>query len=638
MKLSEWRLRLNENVESVLNKLRAGADKTSAKFGDMQSKLNNVGNSIGNGFNQLKLKAADLSEGFGGVIDQVPLIGRALEFLRNPIVGIIALFVGLAIAIGSTIGIASEFQVKTAEFSAITGTMGNSLDYVHDKSLRLSMQSGKSANDIIDAYKLVASNVPPSLQTQSALIDEITKNAVTLQKASGGDLSQSVLATTAVMNAFKIEATDTARIVNVLAAGAQKGAAEVPDLIDSLRTTSPVAAQAKISLEELVGTIETLSPIMKGAMADTAIKNIMIDLQTKIKGVDLQGDGLAKTLSSLKPYLSDVTFLTKTFGDENLAAAQYLIANSDSIVEMTGLITGTNTAFEQAAINDGTYAASKEKMRATIDALKVTIGEKFLPILTKITEAITKLFTWIFDHGQDVMNVLEMIFKPFLIVGRAFFEITHKIIRALDALWDALTPDDLNFSAAWNHITGFFKSLVDLVSLIGGNIAEIMNPANWFRRGRVKDSIADLKKAFMDFGKSAGNGFVEGMENSIVSTIPTVAPVLADALSFLPKKAFSLFPAQPLNFFPTTPASPSLINTAGASSGTGAEELKKGLAEVSGGGRTVHNVTITIQKMVDGGIHIHSTTLKEGAVDMKQILEEQLLRTIQGVEETMINE
>ena len=49
---------------------------------------------------------------------------------------------------------------------------------------------------------------------------------------------------------------------------------------------------------------------------------------------------------------------------------------------------------------------------------------------------------------------------------------------------------------------------------------------------------------------------------------------------------------------------------------------------VIGGGRKQTNFYITIQKMNEGGINIHTTNLREGAAETKQIVEEMMLRAV----------
>ena len=179
----------------------------------------------------------------------------------------------------------------------------------------------------------------------------------------------------ATINQFGLEASEAARVVNVLAAGSKYGAAEVADLAQSFRITGATAAAAGLSVEQTAAALEVLSQSnLKGSESGTALRNIILKLQTTL-GMDLSSTGLANALDALRPKLEDVTFLAKTFGAENIAAAQYLITNADAVRQMTDAVTGTNVAQEQAAIRTNTLAEQQKRIQANIDDLKISLFE-----------------------------------------------------------------------------------------------------------------------------------------------------------------------------------------------------------------------------------------------------------------------
>lgn len=60
---------------------------------------------------------------------------------------------------------------------------------------------------------------------------------------------------------------------------------------------------------------------------------------------------------------------------ENIAAAQFLIKNSDAVAEMTAQVTATNVAQEQAAIRTDTVQQMMARCQARIDDLKIGFFE-----------------------------------------------------------------------------------------------------------------------------------------------------------------------------------------------------------------------------------------------------------------------
>lgn len=82
---------------------------------------------------------------------------------------------------------------------------------------------------------------------------------------------------------------------------------------------------------------------------------------------------------------------------------------------------------------------------------------------------------------------------------------------------------------------------------------------------------------------------------------------------------------------PSADGGTSTLGNDGATSAT----VTSGLGSISGGGQTKH-ITVNIQKLVES-INVHSKDVKEGAMDISRIVEEQLIKAIRGYEMAMSN-
>ena len=130
-----------------------------------------------------------------------------------------------------------------------------------------------------------------------------------------------------------------------------------------------------LSVEATAGALEILSQAnLKGHESGTALRNIIIRLNTEL-GVDLGETSLGKALEALQPKLEDAAYLTKVFGVENIAAAQFLIQNARAVDEMTAKVTGTNTVMEQAAVRTDTQMHKYMQIKAVLEDLKITLTE-----------------------------------------------------------------------------------------------------------------------------------------------------------------------------------------------------------------------------------------------------------------------
>jgi hypothetical protein len=61
------------------------------------------------------------------------------------------------------------------------------------------------------------------------------------------------------------------------------------------------------------------------------------------------------------------------------------------------------------------------------------------------------------------------------------------------------------------------------------------------------------------------------------------------------------------------------------------DKLTDGINSISGGGKSVRNVQVTIGKLIES-FNVHSGSVKEGAGEMRDIVQEELIKALQGYE------
>ena len=292
------------------------------------------------------------------------------------------------------------FQQSMADLQAITGIVGKDLQAISQAARETGKQSGLGAKGAVDAFTLLASQIQiDKIGLQGLML--LQKETITLAQAGGLEMADAATAMAATINQFGLEASEANRVINVLAAGSKYGAAEVADLAQSFKVSGATAAAAGLSVEQTAGAIEVLSQMnLKGAEAGTALRNIILKLQTTL-GIDLSNVGFAKALDGLKPKLQDTIYLAKVFGAENIAAAQYLITNAQAVDEMTAAVTGSNVAQEQAAIRTDTVAEKMKQIQARIDDMKISLFE--------MTGGLTGYASALGDTGVMISQMIPLI-------------------------------------------------------------------------------------------------------------------------------------------------------------------------------------------------------------------------------------
>lgn len=306
-----------------------------------------------------------------------------------------------------------------ASLSAITGLTGEKFEVFKTAINNTATELKVSSTEVAEAAEKIASAQPKLLENADAL-SEVTKQAIILNKAIKGDLTETSLALVGVMNQFGASGEEAARIINILAAGSKAGAATVTQINESMVKFGTTAKIQNVSIEESVGLIETLGEkAIFGAEAGTALKNVMLIMssidvlppkalkQLEKYGVDTSivtdtTISFSDRLKELSKIGQDTTAIMQVFGRENATAATVLLNSTDTLDNMTDAVTGTNVANEQMAVNVDTISGKLEEFSAKWENLVTewangkNVGEGVKNVIGFITDNLEEIIGWVF--------------------------------------------------------------------------------------------------------------------------------------------------------------------------------------------------------------------------------------------------
>lgn len=296
-----------------------------------------------------------------------------------------------------------EQQEAAANVKSLTGLDDESIQWLEQQAEELSthmdsagLRIRASAAEIMKAYMLVGSNKPDLLKDKEAL-NAVTVETMRLAEAAKMDLTEAVTAVTTAMNQFGASSDEAARYVNVLAAGSQRGSANVQEQAEAILKTGVAAKTAGLSFEELDGAIEMLGEMgIKGQMAGTYLNAFLMKLATGSRAGKLQTEGLAAVLQDLNDEFQrneqlqagkGMELFSKEFSDRGTRAALVLSQNIGKMQEYTAAVTGVATAYEQAAINSDTNAARMAQMRNEMNLAGQALAKELEPLFLRATSA-----------------------------------------------------------------------------------------------------------------------------------------------------------------------------------------------------------------------------------------------------------
>ena len=309
---------------------------------------------------------------------------------------------GLGALFVSAIRKHKEFTKAVSELSAITGATGKDLKFYAEQAKEIGKTTTLSASQAVTAFKLIASAKPDLLENKEALA-AVTKQAVLLAEATGEDLTTAANTVGSALNQFGAGAEEASRFVNVLAAGSKYGASEVNQMAEALKMSGVVASNAGLSFEETNAALQTLAAgAIKGTMAGTALRGVLLKLTTQANdNFNPAVVGMEKAFVNLKEANLSATEQTKLFGQEGITAAQILIKQSDTLDTLTGKLTGTQTALEQASVATDNLAGDADRLASAWEGLLLSFSQSKNKYIRNTTQALIALLNAVTDLNTE---------------------------------------------------------------------------------------------------------------------------------------------------------------------------------------------------------------------------------------------
>lgn len=415
---------------------------------------------------------------------------------------------GVSLALSALRKNRDDKEESAANLKALTGLDDNSIAWLTRQAeiLSTTMDESKlritqSSKEILEAYMLVGSAKPDLLANKEAL-NAVTIEAMRLSAAAKMDLKEAVDAVTLSMNQYGAAADKAAAYTNVMAAGSKFGSAAVQSITAAVTKAGVSASGANVSIEELVGSIETLAEKgIKDEVAGTGLKMFFLRLQTGAKETNPAIVGLQTALKNLQKL--SVNEVVKRFGAETYTVAKAMIDGADKVKYYTEAVTGTNIAMEQAAINSDTNKAKMAQYKNQIKEAGNVLMEKLNPSLSMLTGWMTKfikaapvLIDFTKEYGSTIawLSLLILTYSARVKIAAAYQAILNTVTTTATIVSGAYTLASVALNDA---LAGDYKALARFATQMAKTnvIAKIVTASTLLYRAAIELLTFRLKGA-----------------------------------------------------------------------------------------------------------------------------------------------
>jgi len=454
-----------------------------------------------------------------------------------------------------------KLNASMQDLSAITGVAGAKLKEIEGYARAAAKTFGGSAAQGVESYKLILSKLSPEIAKVPKALQAMGNSAMTLSKTMGNDVVAATQVLTTAMNQYQVSLDDPIKasqvmseMMNIMAAAAKEGSAELPEIQAALEQAGMAAKMAGVSFAETNAAIQVLDKAgKKGAEGGVAIRNVLATLsegrflpkevleELKAAGVSVdtlanKSLPLAERLTELRKIFNDSALVTKLFGKENSNAALALISGIPLLQQYTEAVQGTKSAEEQAAVVMQSKEEQLARIKAKVDDYKISIFNltgnmlpfteiavsalvpiaQMIPLISALSKGVKAFCFTSIIKGFTSLKIAAITSCKAIGVAIKGIPVFGWIAAALAALATAVVW-------AWNKFEGFRKAVLgvwEVVKLFGvtlyKSVIEIVK--------NLITGLGGLGKAFLKLFKLDFKGAVAEAKTAI-STLSKSTPI-----------------------------------------------------------------------------------------------------------------
>lgn len=425
----------------------AGIDKFSATYDKAFKKLNKAGRNISSVGKKMSLGLS------------LPILGAGLAVVKT----------------------AATFEQGLNKVEALTRASTEDMIKMRQVAQDLGAKTKFSATEAAEGMAFLGM---AGYNTNQILSD--TPKVLTLAAATGAELGRSADILSNIMGAFELEAKDTTKTVDILAAITSSANVDLEMVSETMKMAAPIAKQFGASLKSTAVITGFLGNIgIQGTNAATALKNIFTVLAAppkaaaqwfdhlNVKTKDAVGNprqvaevfgDLGKKLNKL-PKATRLQAIKDIFGKIPIAAAAALSSdlgktNSQflKLAENMKDVTGRAAQMEET-MNKGAVGAFNQA-KAALEAFSIALSDSgLLDLVTKALLKVASVFRTIAEFSKPLLKTI-VVFAGLAVAAGPFLLIVGNLIIVFSAL--------------------FAK-----ISAAGGVIALLSNPIGWVVAGVV---------------------------------------------------------------------------------------------------------------------------------------------------------
>jgi TP901 family phage tail tape measure protein len=355
-----------------------------------------------------------------------------------------------------------DYSEANSKLAAVLGVTKKETDELQKVQKELGASTKFTASQVADAQTELA-----KLGFTQKEIAASTSGVLSLAAAANIELARAAEIAGGSLRGFGLNANQTNRVVDVMAASFSKSALDSEKFAEAMKYVAPIANAAGIDIETTTALIGKLSDSMiSGSMGGTALKNLLSELSNENSDLSKEvgfavknSDDLIRAFDILADKNIDLSKATQLTDERSKAAFLTLVNNSGALKDLTAQLKDSEGAAKQLAETmQDNLAGDLTKMRSAYEGFILSledgnsvlgatsraltqVGTGALDMITKLSQGKGILVALGFDKTEETLKRFEE--QNARAIARVIKE-TEDLIRVQSQLGEfGLSVDDV---------------------------------------------------------------------------------------------------------------------------------------------------------------------------------------------------
>lgn len=378
------------------------------------------------------------------------------------------------------------FEAEMAKVQAVSGATGEEFKALSENAKQLGASTMFSAREVAGLQTEFA-----KLGFTATEITKVTESTLALAQASGSDLARAAEVAGSTLRAFGLDASETGRVTDVMAASFSSSALDMETFAESMKFVAPVAKSAGMSIEETSAMLQIMSNAgIKGSQAGTALRRI-------ISEIGASGKPTAEALKDLAAQGLNLADAKDEVGRHAQSALLVLAEGVDQIKPLTTELQHSGGAAQQMAdIMGNTAFGAGKRLESAMEGLAISVGELVAVAVVPLVEFLAKAAGALNNMSDGAKKAIVIIGGIAAAIGPAVF-ILGSFQRALVAVRTATwltTAATTAFGVAVQIATSPITLIIAAIAALSAGVIYVAYNFKAFS-ATAKNAIASMVNA-----------------------------------------------------------------------------------------------------------------------------------------------